>query len=44
MVYTLLKETVNARIERRKAALQAETMDTLIEDALEAEEEAGGED
>ena len=44
VVYTLLKETVNARIERRKAALQAETMDTLIEDALEAEEEAGGED
>ena len=44
VVYTLLKETVNARIERQQAARQAETMDTLIEDALEAEEEAGGED
>src|SRR5699024_10481952 len=35
VVYTLLKETVNARIERQKAALQAETMDQIIEQAIE---------
>ena len=39
VVYTLLKETVNARIERQKAALQAETMDQIIEQAIETEEE-----
>lgn len=44
VVYTLLKETVNARIERQQAARQAETMDTLIEDAIEAEAETDGED
>ena len=39
VVYTRLKETVNARSERQKAALQAETMDQIIEQAIETEEE-----
>ena len=36
VIYILLKESVNGRIERRKAAQQAESMDTILEESIEA--------
>ena len=36
VIYILLKEAVNGRIERRKAAQQAESMDTILEESIEA--------
>lgn len=39
VVYILLKETVNGRIERMKAAKQAETPDTILEEALDTMED-----
>ena len=40
VVYTLLKETVNGRIERQKAARQAETMDEILEETIQAMDDA----
>ena len=40
VVYTLLKETVNSRIERQKAARQAETMDEILEETIQAMDDA----
>ena len=40
VVYTLLKETVNGRIERQKAARQAETMDEILEETIQAIDDA----
>ena len=39
VIYILLKETVNGRIERRKAAQQAESMESILEESIQAMDE-----